>query len=101
LNIYSEVLDDRSIRQGLIYDGSLKQDILRYLTLFHFFRLERTQREPKLKLDPYEHIIGDESLRKNAVFYHMDGRSYFNNLAFLTEVDSILYPQVRREEENN
>jgi hypothetical protein len=101
LNIYSEVLDDRSIRQGLIYDGSLKQDILRYLTLFHFFRLERTQREPKLKLDPYEHIIGDESLRKNAVFYHMDGRSYFNNLAFLTEVDSILYPQVRREEENH
>lgn len=101
LNIYSEVLGDRSIRQGLIYDGSLKQDILRYLTLFHFFRLERIQREPKLKLDPYEHIIGDESLRKNAVFYHMDGRSYFNNLAFLTEVDSILYPQVRREEENH
>ncbi|WP_071516393.1 hypothetical protein [Geitlerinema sp. PCC 9228] len=101
LNIYPEVLSDRSIREGLIYNGSLKQDILRYLTLYHFFRLERTQKQPKLKLDPYEHIIGDESLRKNSLFYHMDGRTLFNNLAFLTEVNSILYPQVRRQEENS
>ncbi|MDC0831792.1 hypothetical protein POG22_02045 [Geitlerinema sp. CS-897] len=90
LNIYPGVLDDDDLRQGLIRDGSLKQDILRYLTLFHFFRLERTQRNPQLKLDPYERIIGEDSLHKNAIFKHMDGRTLFNNLAFLTEVTSIL-----------
>jgi len=101
LNIYPSVLDDRDLRQGLIYESSLKQDILRYLTLFHFFRLERSQRNTQLKLDPYERIIGDESLRKNSLFYHMDGRTYFNNLAFLTEVNAILYPPANREVEKS
>ncbi|MDB9311968.1 hypothetical protein PN462_02555 [Spirulina sp. CS-785/01] len=101
LNIYQGVLDDQSIRQGLIYEGSLKDAILRYITLFHFFRLENSQNKKKLKLDPYEQMIGDDSLRKNSVFYHMDGQTYFNNLAFLTEVNSILLSPVtpRQEEE--
>ncbi|MGC9504169.1 hypothetical protein [Baaleninema sp.] len=98
LNIYPGVLDDDDLRQGLIRDGSLKQDILRYLTLFHFFRLERTQRNPQLKLDPYERIIGEDSLHKNAIFKHMDGRTNFNNLAFLTEVTSILNPKPSSQE---
>ncbi|MCH8506523.1 MAG: hypothetical protein LAT50_19735 [Ectothiorhodospiraceae bacterium] len=91
VNVYPEILDDQDIRQGLIYDGPVKTDILRYLTLFHFFRVERRQNKPQLKLDPYQQIMRDEALRKNALFYHIDGKTYFNSLAFLTEVNSILY----------
>lgn len=43
LNIYDEILDDEDIRRGLIYDrdnNPLKNDILQYLTLFHFSRYE-------------------------------------------------------------
>ena len=100
INVYPEILDDQDIRQGLIYDGPVKTDILRYLTLFHFFRVERRQNKPQLKLDPYQQIMGDEALRKNALFYHMDGNTSFNSLAFLTEVNSILYPQSNERQES-
>ncbi|WP_159786730.1 hypothetical protein [Sodalinema gerasimenkoae] len=99
INVYPEILDDQDIRQGLIYDGPVKTDILRYLTLFHFFRVERRQDKPQLKLNPYQQIMGDEALRKNALFYHMDGNTYFNSLAFLTAVNSILYPQSNERQE--
>jgi hypothetical protein len=99
INVYPEILDDQDIRQGLIYDGPVKTDILRYLTLFHFFRVERRQSKPQLKLNPYQQIMGDEALRKNALFYHMDGNTYFNSLAFLTAVNSILYPQSNERQE--
>ncbi|MFP4221151.1 MAG: hypothetical protein ACLFSH_11300 [Phormidium sp.] len=99
INVYPEILDDQDIRQGLIYDGPVKTDILRYLTLFHFFRVERHQSPLQLKLDPYQQIMGDEALRKNALFYHMDGKTYFNSLAFLTAVNSILYPQSNERQE--
>lgn len=100
INVYPEILDDQDIRQGLIYDGPVKTDILRYLTLFHFFRVERRQNKPQLKLDPYQQIMGDEALRKNALFYHMDGNTSFNSLAFLTAVNSILYPQSNGSQES-
>lgn len=95
LNIYPTVLDDSEIRRGLIEPTSLKQDILQYLTLFHFYRLEKSTggKNIQLKLDPYDRIIGDESLRKQAVFNHMTGNVNFNTLAFLTEVNDILYPE--------
>lgn len=93
LNIYPKVLDDSEIRRGLIEEGSLKQDILQYLTLFHFYRLEKNTGRIQLKLDPYDRIIGDESLRKQAVFNHMRGDVKFNTLAFLAEVNSSLYSE--------
>ncbi|MCC5899053.1 MAG: hypothetical protein JJU32_14215 [Phormidium sp. BM_Day4_Bin.17] len=99
INVYPDILDDQDIRQGLIYEGPVKTDILRYLTLFHFFRVERRKNKPELKLDPYQQIMGDEALRKNALFYHMDGKTYFNSLAFLTAVNSILYPQSNERQE--
>lgn len=100
INVYPEILDDQDIRQGLIYEGPVKTDILRYLTLFHFFRVERRQKTLQLKLDPYQQIMGDEALRKNALFYHIDGRTHFNSLAFLTAVNSILYPQSNGSQES-
>ncbi|MFB2919602.1 hypothetical protein [Aerosakkonema funiforme] len=90
LNIYPGVLDDRDIRSGLINDDSpLKNDILQYLTLFHFSRFEKTS-DISLKLDPYENIIGEESFSKLSVFQHMRGEVNFNSLAFLTEVRGVL-----------
>jgi hypothetical protein len=89
LNIYKGVLDDEDIRTGLIYNTQLKNDILQYLTLFHFSRYEKAK-EISLKLDPYENLIGDDSIGKLSLFNHMRGRVDFNCLAFLTEVRKVL-----------
>ncbi|MDJ0556307.1 MAG: hypothetical protein QNJ68_18090 [Microcoleaceae cyanobacterium MO_207.B10] len=87
---YSGVMDDEDIRQGLVYDSSLKNDILQYLTFFHFSRFEKQNKDSSnlsLKLDPYENIIGDEALGSLAIFPQMTESIEFNALAFLTEVN--------------
>jgi hypothetical protein len=93
LNIYQGILDDEDIRTGLIYNTPLKKDILQYLTLFHFSRYEKAK-EISLKLDPYENLIGDDSVGKLSLFSHMRGRGNFNSLAFLTEVRKVLNVQM-------
>ena len=93
LNIYEGILDDEDLRTGLIYEGRLKKDLLEYLTFFHFFRYEGSNTKARsitLKLDPYQDIIGDESVAKKSVFNHMTSGVNFNSLAFLTEVKKAL-----------
>lgn len=90
LNIYEGILDDKDIKEGLIYDDSqLKNEILQCLTLFHFSRYEKSGKL-QLKLDPYQNLIGDESVSKSAMFSHIRGKGEFNSLAFLTHIKSIL-----------
>lgn len=89
LNIYDGILDDQDIREGLLYEGQLKNDILQYLTLFHFSRYEKAK-DIALKLDPYENLIGENSVGNLSLFNHMGGKGSFNSLAFLTEVKKIL-----------
>lgn len=87
---YSGVMDDEDIRQGLVYDSGLKNDILQSLTFFHFSRYEKQEKNTSnlsLKLDPYENIIGDEALGSLAIFPQMTESIEFNALAFLTQVD--------------
>ncbi|MGB3509142.1 MAG: hypothetical protein WBA93_07850 [Microcoleaceae cyanobacterium] len=87
---YSGVMDDEDIRQGLVYDTALKNDLLQYLTFFHFSRYEKQEKnknDQSLKLDPYENIIGDEALGSLAIFPQMTENIEFNALAFLTQVD--------------
>ena len=93
LNIYKDILDDRHIYQGLIDDTQLKNDILQYLTLFHFSRYEKeTGKNARIsfKLDPYENLIGDQSVGKLSLYKHMGGIAEFNALAFLTKVKEVL-----------
>jgi hypothetical protein len=85
LNMYKNILDEQEIRQGLIAPGPLRDSVLQYLTLLHFARFEKA-RDISLKLDPYQGIIGTESIGPLAMFPHMSGRTEFNALAFLTEV---------------
>lgn len=89
LNIYKGILDDQDIRNGLMYDTPLKQDIVQYLSLFHFWRYQKA-REISFKLDPYDNLIGDYSVGALSLFNHMRGNGKFNCLAFLTEVRNIL-----------
>lgn len=94
LNMYDGVLDDRDIYLGLLDDsgpGSLKDTLLTYLTLFHFARYEGAARDGGivLKLDPYQHLIGDDSVGRHAMTRHMAGSAEFNLLAFLTEVRKV------------
>lgn len=96
LNIYQGLLDDKDIRMGLIYDSPLKNDLLQCLTLFHFSKYEAAptkNRNISLKLDPYQNIIGDESVGAQSIFKHMTGGVKFNSLAFLTEVRKALIEQ--------
>lgn len=86
---YPQVMDDQSIRQDLIYDSPLKRDILQYLTLFHFSRFDR-KTDQTLKLDPYETIIGEQSIGALSIFEQMTPRVEFNALAFLTAVKKVL-----------
>lgn len=93
LNIYKDILDDEHIHQGLISNTQLKNDILQYLTLFHFSRYEKESgRTGKIsfKLDPYENLIGDQSVGKLSLYKHMGGKAEFNALAFLTKVKEVL-----------
>ncbi|GET39563.1 hypothetical protein [Microseira wollei] len=101
LNIYEGILDDQDIRMGLMYDNSLKNDLLQFLTLFHFSRYEAAptqSRNISFKLDPYENLIGDDSVGSLSIFKDMTGRVKFNSLAFLTEVRKALNVQPDSEE---
>lgn len=73
----------------MFFNGDLKNEILNLLTLFHFSRYEKAK-EISLKLNPYENLIGDDSVGALSLFNHMRGKSLFNLLAFLTEVKKIL-----------
>lgn len=86
---YPGVLDDQNIRQNLIYQSPLKKDILQYLTLFHFSRFEKTK-NMCIKLDPYDNLIGDDSVGALSIFPQMYPGVNFNSLAFLTEVKKVL-----------
>ncbi|WP_353929367.1 hypothetical protein WJM97_13685 [Okeanomitos corallinicola TIOX110] len=93
-NIYdTNILDDRDIFKGLIDNESqLKNEIIQCLTLFHFSRYEKYEKSGKiqLKLDPYQNLIGDESVSQAAIFPHTRSKADFNSLAFLTHIKSIL-----------
>jgi hypothetical protein len=89
LNIYEGILDDQNIREGLIYDGIMKDTLLHYLTIFHFSRYEARQKI-SLKLEPFDRIIGDDSVGGLSEFSHAGGSAIFNSLAFLNEVREVL-----------
>ena len=90
LNVYEGILDDEDTRTGLLYNNSqLKNEILQCLTLFHFSRYQKSG-DIQLKLDPYENLIGDESVGQVALFPHSQVKGNFNSLAFLTYVKQIL-----------
>ncbi len=88
-NYYENVMEDKDIRQGLLYDSPLKNDILQYLTFFHFYRFEK-DRQISLKLDPYENIIGEDGVGNLSLFPQATGGINFNSLAFLVEVGKVL-----------
>ncbi|MDJ0713269.1 MAG: hypothetical protein QNJ54_03480 [Prochloraceae cyanobacterium] len=90
LNIYEGILGDEDIKKGLIYDGQLKNELLEFLTLFHFSRYEAAN-NISLKLDPYQNIIGFNSVSALSIFNHANGSVKFNSLAFLTEVKKALF----------
>lgn len=103
LNIYKDTEHEKTIFNGLISDKDLKKDILNYLTLFHFSRYEATPTRNKpisLKLDPYQNLIGDNSVGALSMFKHSNNQKIeFNSLAFLTEVRRFLNKNPDTEEQ--
>ncbi len=89
LNFYEGILDNAVISNGLIANTDLKKDLLQYLTLYHFSRYE-SNKNISIKLDPYQKIIGDDSVGALSIFPHIKPRVNFNSLAFLTEVKKVL-----------
>jgi hypothetical protein len=94
LNRYEGILDDKDIWLGLIAGSEdepnpLKDDLLRSLVLFHFARYEK-ETVQMFKLDPYDHIIGSDSIGALSFIPHTLKSARFHTLAFLTEVRHIL-----------
>jgi hypothetical protein len=93
INVYDDPIYDQDIRNHLLdssQPGSFKKEILDFLMLLHFARYERNQTKISFKLDPYDNIIGSDSVGTLGTIDHMESRVNFNMLAFLTEVRSIL-----------
>ena len=80
--IWSDVL-------GEAVSGTLKADLLDFITFLHFVCYEKAG-EQGFKLDPYTDIIGDDSVGKLAIFPHMKEKYSFNSLAFLTTIRDIM-----------
>lgn len=99
LNIYNDIEHEKTIYAGLINDTELKKDILNYLTLFHFSRYEAASSMINLKLDPYQNLIGDNSVGALSMSKHSNKNIDFNSLAFLTEVRRYLYDKLEKEEQ--
>lgn len=102
LNIYGGVLNERDLRAALIHDEGgrnlLKNLLVLYLTLFHLSRYEKQEKGPiAIKLNPYESIIGDESVGAAAAQLHASRFIRFNFLTFLTMVrnDILAVPEKR------
>lgn len=84
--IWSDILGERK-------PNTLAVDLLDDITLLHFSRYEKAgykKDDRGFKLDPYTRIIGDTSIGKVGLFPHMNGRTQFNSLAFLTLIRSVL-----------
>ncbi|CCQ57298.1 hypothetical protein CWATWH0005_85 [Crocosphaera watsonii WH 0005] len=72
---------------------------MNYLTLFHFSRYEAASSMINLKLDPYQNLIGDNSVGALSMSKHSNKNIDFNSLAFLTEVRRYLYDKLEKEEQ--
>ncbi len=93
INVYDDPIYDQDIRNHLLdssQPGSLKKEILDFLMLLHFARYERSESKISFKLDPYDNIIGSDSVGTLGTIDHMEAGVNFNMLAFLTEVRSVL-----------
>lgn len=90
LNIY-DVNDTKNILAGLLdKNSSLQQTILQYITLFHYSRYEMN-RNIAFKLNPYSKLIGDDGIGTISTYSYSNRNIKFNNLAYLTEIRSVLY----------
>ncbi len=92
VNVYDDIIYDQYIRTNLLdgnQPGSLKAEILDFLTLVHFSRYEK-EKAITFKLEPYHNIIGIESVGSLSLFTQAIGYVRFNALAFLTEVKGVL-----------
>ena len=87
-----DVISDQDIYEGLLFDtwegkpNHTKEDIVRYLTLFHFSRFEQvSSRRVGFKLEPFDNVFSQQSVARLSVLPHAGGRPDFNMLAFLAE----------------
>jgi len=90
INMYTNPLYDQPIRNNLLDNrepGSLRKDMLDFLAYVHGVRYEQRLRTGvQLKLDPYDAIIGYDSVGARAIIPGTDYRVQTNLLAFLTLV---------------
>jgi len=68
----------------------LQQTILQYITLFHYSRYE-VNWNIAFKLNPYSKLIGEYGIGTVSTYSYSNRNIKFNNLAYLTEIRSVLY----------
>jgi hypothetical protein len=100
INMYDNPLYDQAIRNNLLDNtqpGSLRPDMLDFLSYIHGIRYERREAKGvQLKLDPYEEMIGFDSVGSRSIIPSTDFRVRSNMLALLTLVQGILRREIER-----
>lgn len=93
LNMHRGLLDSTRLRTALLADESSgtpnrqKDELFQLLTLYHFADYEAAANkadETYPKLEPYQHLLGSDSVLALSIFPHLNGRGTFNGLALLS-----------------
>lgn len=98
LNMHQDLLDSTRLRTALLADESsgtpnrYKDELFQLLTLYHFADYEAAANKDETypKLEPYQHLLGSDSVLALSIFPHLNGKGKFNGLALLSEARQAL-----------
>lgn len=91
-NMYQDKQTNAALFEGLISETTLKQGLVEILIMLHYARYE-ADKKISIKINPYERLIGDDSVAARSVLSFEVERLKelnFNMLAYLTDVKKIL-----------
>ena len=91
-NMYQDKQTNAALFEGLVSETTLKQGLVEILIMLHYARYE-ADKSSSIKINPYERLIGDDSVAARSVFTFECDRLKelnFNMLAYLTDVKKIL-----------
>ena len=91
-NMYQDKQTNAALLEGLVSETTLKQGLVEILIMLHYARYE-ADKSISIKINPYERLIGDDSVAARGVLtfeYDRLKEVNFNTLAYLTDIKKIL-----------
>ena len=91
-NMYQDKQTNAALFEGLVSETIVKQGLMEILIMLHYARYE-ADRNISIKINPYERLIGDDSVSARSVLsfeYDKSKKLNFNALAYLVDIKKIL-----------